>query len=396
MPTRRRFLAATAATAAAATFAPTRHVTGQPAPVRIGILLPYTGTYASLGESITDGLKLRLAEAGETVAGRPLEFIQLDSEAAPPKAPQNTRRLVQREQVDILVGPVHSGVALAMAKVLQGQTRPLMIIPNAGANQITRDWCAPNIFRSSFSNWQTSWPCGKIIADDGHKTMIAITWKYAAGEQHATAASDHFESLGGRVVEQIYVPFPDVEFQAHLSEIAAREPDAVFSFFSGGGAVKFVRDYAAAGLKDRIPLYGNGFLTDEGVLPAQGDAAAGIRTSMHWAATLDNPANVRFKPAFSKATGRPANVFAVQGYDTGTMIVRALEAVDGDTDAMDDMIRALEAAEFADSPRGTWRMSAAHNPIQDFYAREVRGGENVILGVSAAALNDPATGCTLV
>ncbi len=392
-PTRRRFLAGSAATLAAAAV-PHRIAFGQAAPVKIGILLPYSGTYASLGESITAAFKLRLAEAGTTIAGRPVELIELDSEAAPPKAPQNTKRLVQRDGVDFLVGPVHSGVALAMAQTLRGQDRPLMIIPNAGANQLTRERCAANIFRTSFSNWQTSWPCGKLVADDGHKTLVTITWKYAAGQQHAAAASDHFTNLGGEVMEQIFVPFPDVEFQAHLSQIASLKPDAVFAFFSGGGAVKFVRDYAAAGLKDRIPLYANGFLTDEGVLPAQGEAAEGIKTSMHWAATLDNPANARFKTAYREATGKNADVFAVQGYDTGTLIVRALEAVQGDTDATDEMVQAMERFEFANSPRGVWRLSAARNPIQDFYARRVENGANVILGLAAKALDDPGTGCS--
>jgi len=237
MPSRRRFLAATAAAAATAAFAPGRFAIAQSAPLKIGLLLPYSGTYTLLGESITEALRLRLAEAGNGIAGRPVEVIQVDSESDPAKAPQNTKRLVQREEVDILVGPVHSGVALAMAKVLKGQTSPLMIIPNAGANQLTREWCAPNIFRSSFSNWQAAWPCGKLIADDGHKKLVTITWKYAAGEELIGAAVDNFKAHGGEVIEQIFVPFPDVEFQAHLSQIAALKPDAVFTFFSGGAAV---------------------------------------------------------------------------------------------------------------------------------------------------------------
>jgi branched-chain amino acid transport system substrate-binding protein len=390
---RRRFLAAsTAATALA--LAPRRAAAAAKAPIRIGILLPFTGTYAQLGHAITDAMRLRFAEAGDVVYGRPLEFVTVDSEASPAKAPQNTEKLVAKDKVDFLIGPVHSGVALAMARIVKERGAPLTIIPNAGANALTREWCAPTLFRSSFSNWQTSYPCGKVMADDGHKTMVTITWKYAAGEEHASAATEQFTALGGQRIKDLWVPFPDVEFQAYLSEIAAIKPDAVFSFFSGGGAVKFVKDYAAVGLKERVPLYGVGFLT-EGVTREQGEAAEGIKSTLHYADTLDLEANLRFRAAFLKATGREADVFAVQGYDTATLVLRACEAVRGDTAALADMANALAGAEIGDSPRGPWRMSAAHNPVQDFYIRQVTGGEHRIIGIANRALDDPATGCKM-
>lgn len=390
---RRQFLAGAAATAGIAAL-PARLAIAGKAPIKIGILLPYSGTYAMLGEAITDALKLRIAEAGGSLAGRPVEYIAIDSEAAPPKAAQNTNKLVSKHRVDFLVGPVHSGVALAMAKVVRGRSAPIMIIPNAGANAITRRWCSPNIFRASFSNWQSAYPCGKVMADDGHRSVATMTWKYAAGNELMAAGMESFTAAGGRVIKELRVPFPGVEFQVPLSEIAALKPDAVFAFFSGGGAVKFVKDYAAAGLNRRIPLYGPGFLT-EGVAKAQGAAAEGIKTTLHYAAALDNAANRRFRDAYRAATGRAADVFAVQGYDTGALIIKAVEAVRGDTTASAEMIAALGAATLPDSPRGAWKMSAAHNPVQDFYLRRVENGENRILGIAAAALADPATGCTM-
>ncbi|TVR98899.1 MAG: ABC transporter permease [Rhodospirillales bacterium] len=393
-PSRRQVLRGAGA-AAVATLLPRRFAAAaRPAPVRIGLLLPYSGTYAMLGTAITDGLKLRLAEAGETLAGRPVDYIAVDSEASPPQAPQNTRKLVVRDRVDFLVGPVHSGVALAMAQIVAARGGPIMIIPNAGANALTRELCARNVFRASFSNWQTGYPCGKVMADDGHRRIVTITWRYAAGDEIMGGGAEHFEALGGRVDKHIRVPFPDVSFQPHLSEIAALAPDAVFAFFSGGGAVQFVRDYAAAGLKDRIPLYGPGFLT-EGVAAAQGAAADGIRSTLHYVDDLDLPANRRFRDAYRLAYGREADVFAVQGYDTGTLIVQAMAAVDGDTAAVADIARALEGARLDDSPRGPWRMSPAHNPVQTFYLRDVQEGRHRFLGIAAEALADPAIGCAL-
>ena len=387
-----RGAAAAGGLTAVGTLAPYRFAIGAEAPVKVGILLPYSGTYAMLGNSITNAMKLRLAQNGDMLGGRPIEFIAIDSEMSVPKASSNTNKLVGKEKVDFLVGPVHSGIAAVMAKIVGARDQPIMIVPNAGANGVTGALCADNIFRTSFSNWQPSYPGGKMMADDGHKTVVTISWKYAAGREMMDAGAAGFTDNGGTVIKDIEVPFPEVEFQAYLSEIAALKPDAVFAFFSGGGAVKFVKDYAAAGLKDSIPLYGPGFLT-EGVSMAQGEAAEGIKTTLHYASTLDNPGNVAFKAAYQKAYDSGPNVFSVQGWDAAELMIMAMNATGGDTGATAELIKSMSTAELPNSPRGPWRMSRAHNPIQDIYARRVVAGDQQVIGVAARALEDPAAGC---
>jgi ABC-type branched-subunit amino acid transport system substrate-binding protein len=162
---------------------------------------------------------------------------------------------------------------MAMAKAAK-ESGTLLIVPNAGADAVTGAMCAPNIFRSSFSNWQPGYAMGEVMAKKGIKKVVTITWKYGAGDESVKGFKESFEKGGGTVVKELSLPFPNVEFQGLLTEIAATKPDAVFTFFAGGGAVKFVKDYAAAGLKGTIPLYGSGFLTD-GNLDAEGAAAAG-------------------------------------------------------------------------------------------------------------------------
>ena len=134
---------------------------------------------------------------------------------------------------------------------------------------------------------------------------------------------------GGKVVKNLTVPFPNVEFQALLTEIAAAKPDAVYSFFAGGGAVKFVKDYAAAGLNKSIPLYGPGFLTD-GTLEAQGDAAQGMLTTLHYADGLNTPRDTAFRTAYAKTFKLQPDVYAVQGYDAAQMLAIGLNATKGD------------------------------------------------------------------
>ena len=355
-------------------------------------MLPYTGTYAQLGTAIENGLKLALHQSGGKFGGREVDFFKVDDESDPAKATENANRLITRDKVDVLIGSVHSGVAMGMLKVAK-ESGTLMLIPNAGANAATGALCTPNVFRTSFSNWQPVHPLGQVMVDKGHKKAVFITWKYAAGEESLASFKEGFTAAGGTVEKELFVPFPNVEFQALLTEIASIKPDAVACFFAGGGAVKFVKDYAAAGLKDKIPLYGSGFLT-EGVLAAQGDAAEGLFTTLHYADSLDNARNKAFRSAFLKVYTIAPDVYSVQGYDTGLLLAQALDKVKGDVGNQKAIIAAMEGT-VVDSPRGQWKMSKAHNPIQDIYLRRVEKGDNKVIGVAWKALEDPARGCKL-
>ena len=138
---------------------------------------------------------------------------------------------------------------------------------------------------------------------------------------------------GGELVQVLSLPFPETNFQPILAQLPGLGVDAVGSFFAGGGAVQFVKDYAAAGLRDKLPLCGSGFLT-EGVLKPQGAAAEGIQTALHYGDGLDNAKNTAFRAAFKQKTGRDADVYAVQGYDAGQMLAVGLDATKGDAAAV--------------------------------------------------------------
>lgn len=364
----------------------------QGAPVKVGLMLPATGTFANLGTMIENGFKLYVAEQGGKLAGRDIQYFKVDDESEPSKGTDNVNKLIKRDQVDVLVGTVHSGVALAMAKAAK-ETGTLLIVPNAGANMITGAMCAPNIFRSSFSNWQPAYAMGKIAADRKHKKIVTITWNYAAGTESVKGFAEGFEKAGGKVTQNLLLPFPNVEFQALLTQIASQKPDAVYAFFAGGGAVKFVKDYVAAGLNKTIPLYGPGFLTD-GTLEAQGAAAQGMITTLHYADNLNTPRDTAFKLSFAKAYKTNADVYAVQGYDAAQMLAAGLKAAGGDIKNQAKVVAGIRAAQI-DSPRGKFKVSKAHNPVQDIYLREVKGNYNELRGVAIKGLADPATGCKM-
>ena len=269
--TRRNFLT-TAGVLSTGVLVPASVARAQSAKIRVGLMLPYTGTYAPLGNAITNGFKMAVAERGGKLGGREVEYFTVDDESDPAKGPENANKLVQRDKVDVMIGTVHSGVAMGMVKIAR-DTGTLLIIPNAGVNAATGALCAPNIFRTSFSSWQTSFPLGKVMVDRGHKNVITIAWKYSFGEESVSAFAEGFTKAGGKISKELWVPFPTVEFQALLTQIASLKPAALYAFVAGAGAAKFVKDEAAAVLKGISPQFGSVFITDA-VEVARCDAAA--------------------------------------------------------------------------------------------------------------------------
>ena len=367
-------------------------VRAQSGKVRVGFMLPYTGTYAQLGVAIENGFRMAINEQGGKLGGREIEYFKVDDESEPSKGIENANKLVQRDKVDVLVGTVHSGVQMGIQKVAR-DTGVLSLIPNAGVHAATRSLCAPNVFRTSFTNSQPTRALGKAMMDRGAKKAVWITWKYAAGDEAFEGFKESYTAAGGTIIKELGLPFPQVEFQALLTEIAALKPDAVACFFAGGAAVKFIKDYAAAGLKGKIPLYGSGFLT-EGVLEAAGPAADGIITTMHYSDALPTERNRQFRLTYAKTFKAQPDVYAVQGYDTGLLLIQGANAVKGDLNNKPALYKAMEGATI-DSPRGKWTMSKSHNPVQDMYLRVVENKENKVIGIAAKALADSGAGCKM-
>ena len=364
----------------------------QSKPIRIGLLLPYSGTFAQLGEAITRAIELYAKENKAKFGGREVQFVKLDDLSDPPKATEFTNKLVLGEKVDALMGTVHSGVALAMVRIAKEAGLPT-IVPNAGADDITGGLCAPNVFRSSFSNSQVGFATGQAMLARGIKEAVTYSWRYAAGQESVNGFKESFTAGGGKIVKELWLPFPDVEFQAGLSEIASLRPPAVYSFFAGGGAAKYIRDYAGAGLNKSIQLWGPGFLTD-GVEKAVGAAGNGVKTVLHYADDVDNAENKAFRAAFRDAYKTEADVYAVQGWDAMQLLAIGLQAAGGDISKRKEMFDAMRKASFA-SPRGPFKLSNGQNPVQNFYLRELNDGANKLLGVAAKDLAETNKACRM-
>jgi len=399
--TRRTFLAGASAAAAGVAAGPwVPRSWAQGGPIKVGVVLPYTGVYAVLGESITQAMELVFARENWTVAGRKIEMIKEDDEMKPPVGVRKTEKLIDSDKVDILTGPVHSGILMGMRDKVHN-SKTILIVSNAGADAISRERCSKWIFRTSFSNWQPCQPMGGWVAKNVAKDVFQIAPNYQAGKDMMAAFRETFLPAGGKVIAEDYPKLGETDYAPYLTKIKNSGAKAVFAFFSGTDAVNFVKQYDEFGLKQAVRLTGAGFLTEPDVLPAQGKSALGVLTGHFYTPVLDNPVNQRFVKEFkAKYGGKSPDGFACQGYDTAEVILRALKAVNGNTQDKDRLVAAIAKTEF-DSPRGRFRFDPkTQNVVQPFiYVREVRevagfGLTNVPID-KVADVRDPGTGCTL-
>lgn len=397
---RRTFLtgaSATVAGLAAGPWAGTGHAQG--GPLKIGLVLPYSGVYQVLGESITQGMELVFAREGNKIAGREVQLIKEDDEMQPPVGLRKTDKLIESDKVDILTGPVHSGILMGMRDKVHN-SKTILIVSNAGADAISRARCSKWIFRASFSNWQPCQPMGGWVAKNVAKDVFLTAPNYQAGKDMMNAFKETYVPAGGKIIGEEYPKLGETDYAPLLTKIRQSGAKAVFAFFSGTDAVNFVKQYDQFGLKGQVKLTGAGFLTEPDVLPAQGKAALGTITGHFYTPQLDNPVNKKFVADFkAKFAGKTPDGFACQGYDTAEVIVRAVKAVNGNTQDKDRLVAAIAKVEF-DSPRGRFRFDPkTHNIIQPFiYVREVKevaGGLDNVPIDKIANVADPGTGCTL-
>jgi len=181
----------------------------------------------------------------------------------------------------------------------------------------------------------------------------------------------------GQVSAEVYTKLGQVDYAAELANLRAAAPDAVFFFLPGGMGINFTKQYAQAGLKDAIPLFGPAFSFDEGILSAVGEAAVGTKNTSQYSHDLDNPVNAKFAKAFTDTYGRKPSLYASQGYDAALLIDSALSQVGGDFKNTDAVRAALKKANFA-SVRGDFKFGNNQHPIQSIYVREVVQENDVV------------------
>jgi branched-chain amino acid transport system substrate-binding protein len=371
----------------------------QQTPIRIGLLMPYSaGPFTAIGTEMTDAFMLALEDANNQVGGRKIEVLKEDTTHKPDVAQAKAKKLVYEDKVDMLIGPVSSQELTALSDFAK-QSRTPLIIPNAGDNEATGDRCSPWILRTSFSNDQISRDMGKWLVGRNLKRVYVLMLDNKAGQQVAAGFKRGLVAAGGEVVGELFTPVgATFDFGPVLTRVRETKPDAVYAFYAGGLANGFVKQFSDFGLKKDIALTGPGWLVSPLNLPAEGAAAEGALAELNYVPAIDNPVNKAFQQAFQAKYNRVASEFAAQAFDTGKLILAALQQTGGRTSDKLAIVQALHSASI-EGTRGPLRIDPkTNNVIQTMYFFEVRKiGDKLDYAVLGSVPNvqDPPNGCKL-
>ncbi len=353
-----------------AALASTAHAGG----AKIGMITTLTGGGASLGVDVRDGFMLAIKQSGN----KDIEVIVADDQRKPDIAVQLADKMVQSDKVDILTGIIWSNLALAVVPSVTAQGK-FYLSPNAGPSRLAGKGCNKNYFNVSWQNDAFNEAAGKWASENGIGKVFLMAPNYPAGKDMIAGFKRTFN---GTVTNEVYTKLGQKDYAAEIAQIRASDADLVYYFLPGGMGISFMKQYADSGVDKQV--MGPAFSFDQGILGAIGDAALGVKNTSHWSKDIDNAANKAFVASFQAEYGRLPSLYAEQGFDTGLLIVSALEKADvKDADAFR---KALEAADFT-SPRGSFEFAPNHHPIQTIYMREVvKEGDvvtNRIIGVAS-------------
>jgi branched-chain amino acid transport system substrate-binding protein len=339
-------------------------------PIKVGFLAPMTGIFAQAGKDMLDGLKMGIEASGGQAAGRKIELIEEDDEGNPATAQAKYRKLVQQDRVHVLAGVLLANIGYALVPPIERDELPSLFLTTP--DELTKRKPPKWILRSNFAASQPMHPLGDYAAKIlKYKRVAALAMDNPFGHECLGGFQRVFEDAGGRVVQKTWVPLNAMDFAPYLAQVP-RDVDAVVQVFVAGQAVRFAKQYAESGLKDRHPLLGIGVFTDESALRSMGDEAIGTIGALIWAPTLANPANQAFmKLAEARLKRTPAYFHAVM-YSTGRWITAAATAIDGKVEDRARFLAAIrKASETTEDPRGPIKLDEYNNPTENVYILKV-------------------------
>jgi len=356
-------------------------------PVNIGMITTLSSAGGYLGEETRDGFQLAIDEGGGRLGGVPVKLFVEDDALKPSNGREIAERFIKRNRIKIFTGVVFANVLLAVAPDVL-ESGAFYIGSVTGPSVYAGKGCEKNYFIASFQTDSVAESAGQFATNLGFKRMIAVAVNYQAGKDALEGFKRFYK---GNVASEIFTRLDQTDFAAEIAQIRAANPDAVFAFLPGGFGITFLKQYAQAGLKDKIPLVVSHASMEQRMMAAVGEAALGVYNSSYWSPDIDNPASKAFVKAFQDKYRRTPTFYAATAYDTARLIGSALKAVDGDVSKADAFRAALAKAEF-ESVRGPFKFGNNHHPIQDWLALRVeRNGEtleNKIVGKIFTAHTD--------
>jgi branched-chain amino acid transport system substrate-binding protein len=345
------------------------------APIKIGVLAPFSGPFAVLGAQIEGGIKAYLHAHGGAIDGRQVELLVRDTTGvAPDVAKRLAQGLIVRDHADFLAGFALTPNAMAVAPLATESKTP-MVIMNAATSSLTTK--SPYIVRVSFTLPQVTAPLAEWAAKNSIASVYTLVSDYAPGADAEAQFKKSFEAAGGTVVGSVKVPVNNPDFAPFIQRIKDAHPRAVFVFVPAGAqGVAFMKAFQERGLaREGIQVIATGDVTEDSVLGAMGEEALGVVTTHHYSAAHPSAENTAFKAAFAQVAGKELrpNFMAVGGYDGMAAIaavVHALGPGSGKVDG-DRAMKAFEGLELQ-SPRGPIRIDPeTRDVVQTVYVRRV-------------------------
>jgi branched-chain amino acid transport system substrate-binding protein len=340
-------------------------------PVKIGLILSYTGQFADAATQMDNAIKLYVKEHGDTVAGRKLEFIRRDTGGvAPDVAKRHAQELVVRDKVDILAGFVLTPNALAAADV-SAEAKKFMVVMNAATAIITTK--SPYIARTSLTTPQINESLGTWAARKaGIKKVYTMVSDYGPGIDAEGAFQRGFKEAGGELAGSVRIPVANPDFFPFVQRAKDLNPEAIYIFIPGGAQPaafgKALVDLGIDSKKTRI--LGQGELTEENALKVMGDAALGLVTALHYDHGHKSAANAKFVAAYNAAYGRNPDFFSIGGWDGMHLIYETLKKTAGNTDG-EALVGAAKGMKW-ESPRGPIAIDPeTRDIVQTVYIRRV-------------------------
>lgn len=358
--------------------------------VKIGLVLPMTGPFASTGRQIEAAAKLYMTQNGATVAGKRIELIIKDDTGTPDVTRRIAQELLVNDKVSVLAGFGLTPLAYAAAP-LATQAKTPVVVMAAATSAVTEQ--SPFIVRTSFTLPQVTIGVADWAAANNVKKVMSMVADYGPGIDAEKAFKERFTKAGGEIMGEVRVPLRNPDFAPFLQRISETKPDALFVFVPSGMGALFMKQFVERGLdKSGVRLIGTGDVTDDDILNSMGDAALGVVTAHHYSASNTSPANKAFVAAYTKATGNRPNFMAVGGYDGMHLIYEALKKTNGNADGT-ALIEAMKGMAWT-SPRGPVSIDAkTRDIVQNVYMRKVEKVDGQLYNVefsTFANVSDPA------
>jgi branched-chain amino acid transport system substrate-binding protein len=384
-PNRRTFLARSAAGGAAAAFGLAAPAIAQNAPFKLGLLTVKTGPLAQGGIQMEQGITTFLKQKNSTLAGRKIELISADTGGNPAGAKTKAQEIIERDGVNVILGPLAAFELLAMTDYVRERETPLISL--AAAEDVTQRHVNPFIVRPSATSAQCCHAMGDYAAKElKYRRIATISEDLAFGYEQMAGFQRVFEDGGGKVVKKLWPPLVTPDYTPYIAQI--HDVDACFNGFAGSNPVKFMRAYADLGVKATVPLLAGWTAMDDALLKSLGDEALGVISAAWYSADFDSPSNKSFVADMQKDYGVLPGGYSAGMYLAGQCVEAALTKLAGRTDDRKAFAEALHDVSLADTPRGEFHFDHFGNVVGTVFIRRCERKDGKLVNTVIKAYPD--------